>query len=397
MPFYDGIGVIAEKHAVVLDIGSAFTKVGYAGESSPRAILRTPAKLHQLDQDTLHDVLVDFVHRLYFEILLVNPKDRRVVLLESLLGETRLKDELVRVLFNHFEVLSILFAPSHMMPLFGLGLQNGLVLDVGYDSASVIPVYQSVPILRAWQALPLAGKAVHEQLLKEIKLRGTAKQNDADFVKFDEALDADLKINEKTLEDIKVRLCFVTELERGHQIHQIHQDASSVSGLSSFLKKSVPSADYILSGDTVLKIDGQTRESVCEVLFEQDQDRLSIASMVLDALIASPLDTRRELASNLIVVGRSSMQLGFKARLFQELAHLMRESHYSDKLKMTEFKIHQTLGQANYACWAGASIFGATDAVSTRSFTREQYNKEKAVPDWSNLRFNIIYNEDRQG
>ena len=26
MPFYDGIGVIAEKHAVVLDIGSAFTK-----------------------------------------------------------------------------------------------------------------------------------------------------------------------------------------------------------------------------------------------------------------------------------------------------------------------------------------------------------------------------------
>ena len=36
MPFYDGIGVIAEKHAVVLDIGSAFTKVGYAGESSPR-------------------------------------------------------------------------------------------------------------------------------------------------------------------------------------------------------------------------------------------------------------------------------------------------------------------------------------------------------------------------
>ena len=150
MPFYDGIGVIAEKHAVVLDIGSAFTKVGYAGESSPRAILRTPAKLHQLDQDTLHDVLVDFVHRLYFEILLVNPKDRRVVLLESLLGETRLKDELVRVLFNHFEVLSILFAPSHMMPLFGLGLQNGLVLDVGYDSASVIPVYQSVPILRAW-------------------------------------------------------------------------------------------------------------------------------------------------------------------------------------------------------------------------------------------------------
>ena len=94
----------SEKHAVVLDIGTAYTKVGYAGESSPRAILKTPPTFDTLDKEVLHDVLVEFVHRLYFEVLLVNPKDRRVVLLESLLGETRLKDELVEVLFNHFEV-----------------------------------------------------------------------------------------------------------------------------------------------------------------------------------------------------------------------------------------------------------------------------------------------------
>ena len=36
MPFYDGIGMISEKHAVVLDVGSAYTKVGYAGEAVPR-------------------------------------------------------------------------------------------------------------------------------------------------------------------------------------------------------------------------------------------------------------------------------------------------------------------------------------------------------------------------
>ena len=28
MPFYEGIGLIAEKNAVVIDIGSAYTKVG---------------------------------------------------------------------------------------------------------------------------------------------------------------------------------------------------------------------------------------------------------------------------------------------------------------------------------------------------------------------------------
>jgi len=394
MPFYDGIGVIAEKHAVVLDIGSAFTKVGYAGESSPRAIIRTPPNLERLDKDSLGDSLVEFVHKLYFEILLVNPKDRRVVLLESLLGDTRLKDELVKVLFNHFEVLSILFAPSHMMPLFGLGLQNGLVLDIGYNSASVIPVYQGVPMLRSWQALPLAGKAVHQRLQSEIDKTGTAKQGEMDFVKFDTL---GVEIGEKTLEDIKIRLCFVTNDTRGSQIQEIKADASSVSGLSSFLKKSVPATDYIVCGDTVLKIDGQIREGVCEVLFERDEDKLNIPSMILDALLASPIDTRRDLASNIIIIGGTSMQLGFKARVFQEINKLMSEDHYSEKLKISQFKLHVPLGQANYASWAGASIFGATDAISTRSFTREQYSKEKAVPDWSNLRFNNVYNDERQG
>ena len=98
-----------------------------------------------------------------------------------------------------------------------------------------------------------------------------------------------MEIGEKTLEDIKIRLCFVTNVSRGSQIHQIQEDASSVSGLSSFLKKSVPSTDYILSGDTVLKIDGHLREGVCEVLFERDGDGLNIPSMILDALLASPI------------------------------------------------------------------------------------------------------------
>lgn len=89
MPLYDGIGMIAEKNAVVFDVGSAFSKVGYAGESAPRAVVRSPDLTSLVDRAALNDVLVPFVHKLYFEYLLVNPKDRRVVLLEALIGDTR--------------------------------------------------------------------------------------------------------------------------------------------------------------------------------------------------------------------------------------------------------------------------------------------------------------------
>ena len=40
-------------------------------------------------------------------------------------------------------------------------------------------------MLRSWQALPLAGKAVHQRLQSEIDKTGTAKQGEMDFVKFD--------------------------------------------------------------------------------------------------------------------------------------------------------------------------------------------------------------------
>ena len=403
MPFYDGIGVIAEKHAVVLDIGSSLCKVGYAGEPIPRAIIRTPECLRTStssqttdeNYENLQNKIVQFVHKLYFEHLLVNPKDRRVVLVESLLGDVRLRDILVEILFQHFEVLSILLAPSHLMPLFGLGIKSALVIDVGYEEATLIPIYENVPVLKAWQAQPLASKAVHQSLKEEIMTRGTARRGDQGNYEKVEELGVDL--DEETIEDIKIRLCFVTDLTRGHQIQQIRNDASSVSGLSSFIKKSVPSATYPLNGDITLRIDGQTRESACERLFEQDNDRMSVSTMVLDALLECPLDSRKELAANIVIVGGTSMIKGFKARLFQELKHLLTKEPYCSRLFVEEFKLHKAPGKANFSSWVGASIFGATDAIGTRSFSRENYFKDKSVPDWSNLRFNSLYNSERHG
>ena len=62
-----------------------------------------------------------------------------------------------------------------------------------------------------------------------------------------------------------------------------------------------------------------------QVMFERDADCMSVSTMVLDAILASPIDTRRELAANLVVVGGTSMMVGFKARLVEEIKHLLAE------------------------------------------------------------------------
>eukprot|EP00095_Tigriopus_kingsejongensis_P009564 snap_masked-scaffold1806_size27391-processed-gene-0.4 protein:Tk09564 transcript:snap_masked-scaffold1806_size27391-processed-gene-0.4-mRNA-1 annotation:"actin-related protein 10" len=358
MPFYEGIGLIAEKNAVVIELGAAYTKVGYAGEATPRAILPTPPLPAHADPDGLYDALFTFLHRIYFRHLLVNPRDRRVVVLDPLLGGLGLKNGLSRVLFQHFEALSILYAPSVLMPLLGLGLATGLVLDCGYEEAAVMPVGEGVP----------------EQPV------------------------APADLTPAVIEDVQVRLCFVSALARGRQIQALAQDGSEVPGLSSFLAQSVPPATYPLPGYGLLHVDGPTREGAAEVMFEPDDDGQTLPSLVLDSILASPIALRRGLAENVIVVGGTSMLLGFKARLFEEIKDLIQNNnYYNDKLgaMVDDFRLHVPPTAANYTSWTGASIFGATDAISTRSYTREMFVKDKTIPDWSDFRFNQLYVDEK--
>jgi actin-related protein len=59
-------------------------------------------------------------------------------------------------------VASTLFVPSHLVALCTLGVKTALVIDVGYQEVQIIPVYEGVPVLCAWQAQPLAACAIEK-------------------------------------------------------------------------------------------------------------------------------------------------------------------------------------------------------------------------------------------
>lgn len=47
------------------------------------------------------------------------------------------------------------------MSLASLAVDSALVVDVGYSEAIAIPVCYGVPVIHAWQALPIGAKAIH--------------------------------------------------------------------------------------------------------------------------------------------------------------------------------------------------------------------------------------------
>ncbi|KAL7631092.1 UNVERIFIED_CONTAM: hypothetical protein RMT77_000475 [Armadillidium vulgare] len=391
---YEGLtslGIMNEKHiTVVFDFGYAYTKIGFAGEDSPRAIVKSEVKCRTTGQmvpvfkfeseEQLIQQLVDFIYILYFKKLLANSKERRVVIIENILGPSVRKNALATVFFRYYEVLSLLFVPSHLVALMTLAVKTGLVLDIGYEEATLLPVFEGVPILNAWQAVPTAGKAIHNSLNDLLLDRGFYINDDG---KEERLSSVKKEIPEYVLEDMKVRCCFVSTLERSKKLHSNKYDRSIEP------PPPPPHVHYPLSSESVLILPGTVREMASEVLFEMDEDDLSLASIILTSILKCPVDTRRDLANNIFIIGGTAKMKGLKSRLLSEIRHLATQPAFSEKLKVDSFKIHNSLVQENCAAWLGGSFLGCTESALDRSVSIESYLKSGAVPDWSNLSFNV--------
>uniref|UniRef100_F7E2U8 Actin related protein 10 n=1 Tax=Macaca mulatta TaxID=9544 RepID=F7E2U8_MACMU len=373
MPLYEGLGSGGEKTAVVIDLGEAFTKCGFAGETGPRCIIPSVIKRagmpkpvrvvqYNINTEELYSYLKEFIHILYFRHLLVNPRDRRVVIIESVLCPSHFRETLTRVLFKYFEVPSVLLAPSHLMALLTLGINSAMVLDCGYRESLI---YEGIPVLNCWGALPLGGKALHKELETQLLEQCTVDTSAA---------------KEQSLPSVMVVINY--DLKRGLKIQAAKFNIDGNNERPS----PPPNVDYPLDGEKILHILGSIRDSVVEILFEQDNEEKSVATLILDSLIQCPIDTRKQLAENLVVIGGTSMLPGFLHRLLAEIRYLVEKPKYKKALGTKTFRIHTPPAKANCVAWLGGAIFGALqDILGSRSVSKEYYNQTGRIPDWCSL------------
>ena len=76
-------------------------------------------------------------------MLQLNPKDRSIVILESLNSPRALIDGLGHILFRQFNVKSVLFFLSNAVPLYATGQDTGLLVDCGFQCAQILPIVRS--------------------------------------------------------------------------------------------------------------------------------------------------------------------------------------------------------------------------------------------------------------
>lgn len=371
MALYEGIALIQEKQAVVLDLGSEYTKFGFTGEAAPRCIIRSQfwcsterrfKKVYEYSTpEELYDNLVNMLHLLYFRHVLVNPKERKVVVVESLLTPTLFRETLAKVLFTHYEVSGAVWADSPRMCAMTLGAPVTLVVSLGAREAEVAAVVHSCVVLRAVQAQPLGAAAVRAELLHLLR----------------QDCGPDLHLPDHVLEDITVKTCFVSPRARALR-WQSDSPPEPARGVR-----------YPLARLGAVCVSGRARELAAEPLFRRDNELASLPDIVLQCIMQCPIDVRRALAANVLLTGGAASLPGLRARLSQELAHLCTLPPYSSRLRLGEFKFHRAPAHDMSCAWLGGALCGAGEAGGGagggRLLSRDVYCRERRLRDWVNL------------
>lgn len=200
-----------DNYALVIDIGSLYTKVGIVGDQTIKSFssrngasslytskTRDAMVKHEFEQQ--HSALLSpldnegeripirrgliedsdlfeyLLHGIYSD-LQFNPSHHPVIIPVSSCTPKDTKEQLIEIMFEKFCVPSLMIESSALLCLFSQNLQTGLVLESGETSTSIVPIYKCKPIEKAVRELPFAGSHVTLQLLDSIVKNNSNSSN----------------------------------------------------------------------------------------------------------------------------------------------------------------------------------------------------------------------------
>ncbi|CDW53999.1 Actin-related protein 10 [Trichuris trichiura] len=261
--------------------------------------------------------------------MLLSPKDRRVVIVESVLNPSEVRSTMAKV-------MSVMFAPNSLCSCLPLGLQTALVVDVGYSGTQVLPVFDGISLLHSIQTSSVGSQAVHRRLKELIQKRSWPNTGNCWTMK-------------------RWKISLVSE-----------------------------KLEYPLQKDKILIVEGAVREAAAEILFEHNEDDMSIPQLILEAVIKCPIDIRRSMIEGILVVGGGCMLPGFMSRLKEELLESLENvTKYGSKLSFRTAKFFKARTKENCMAWLGGSIIGSLEILPYRSISRTEYEKNGRITDWT--------------
>jgi len=308
---------------IIVDIGSAYVKVGFAGESGPRFVfpcitgtekyksvmvdisarsmyvgndvsrMRGVLKIsHPIQRGSIMnwDSFFEILNYIFYTLLRIESlSEYPVFYCESPFMHRETKEYIARLLFETHGVKSLIMMPTPLLSLFSVGLTTGLVIESGDGLTWVAPIINGVMQDHAVQKILLAGIDVNHNL-KNLLMR--------------EGVNITSSAADEIIQDIKEKNCYFV----------LDPNDPPKTGE----KFSVPMPD-----GSAISIASHVLYQAPEVLFDPSMLGVSNIMNLTEAVLASlkVLDNQywHELLSNIVFSGGNLSYSGFEQRFQSEL------------------------------------------------------------------------------
>jgi len=361
-----------ETQNLVIDNGSGMCKAGFAGDDAPRCVFPSIVGRPKNDSAMVggsrkecyigddaqakrgvllikypieHGIVTNWAdmekvwHHTYFNELRVAPEDHPILLTEAPMNPKHNREKMCQIMFETFNVPAMFIQIQAVLSLYSSGRTTGIVTDCGDGVTHCVPIYEGYSLPHAVLRIDLAGRDLTEYMVKLLTERGHSFTTTAE---------------KEIVRDLKEKLCYVA-LD--------YDEDMAVANSSSVMEK-----EYELPDGTTITV-GSERFRCPEALFRPSHVGLE-AGGIHQTTFASvgrcDIDVRKELYSNVVLSGGTTMYEGLPERLQKELTSLAPQAMKVRVVAPPERK---------YSVWIGGSILASLTTFQSMWVRKDEYDE----------------------